>query len=64
MSISPSSPHIWITLPQLSEEDEKASCSRPIRKPYCSSSTVEKIIQPDTDHCPECDEPLHYPWMR
>lgn len=21
---------------------------------------VEKIIRPDTDHCPECDEPLHH----
>lgn len=21
---------------------------------------MEKIIQPDTDHCSECDEPLHY----
>lgn len=53
--------HLDKLLPQSPEEDEKASRSRPIRKPLPAHlPRVEKIIQPDTDHCPECDEPLHY----
>ena len=53
--------HLDKLLPQSPEEDEKASHSRPIRKPLPAHlPRVEKIIQPDTDHCPECDEPLHY----
>ena len=53
--------HLDKLLPQSPEEDEKASRSRPIRKPLpVHLPRVEKIIQPDTDHCPECDEPLHY----
>ncbi|EIE5001278.1 IS66 family transposase zinc-finger binding domain-containing protein, partial [Escherichia coli] len=53
--------HLDKLLPQSPEEDEKASRSRPIRKSLPAHlPRVEKIIQPDTDHCPECDEPLHY----
>ncbi|EJW6290454.1 transposase, partial [Escherichia coli] len=53
--------HLDKLLPQSPEEDEKAPRSRPIRKPLpVHLPRVEKIIQPDTDHCPECDEPLHY----
>ncbi|EFO4326801.1 transposase, partial [Escherichia coli] len=53
--------HLDKLLPQSTEEDEKAPRSRPIRKPLpVHLPRVEKIIQPDTDHCPECDEPLHY----
>lgn len=53
--------HLDKLLLQSPEEDEKASRSRPIRKSLPAHlPRVEKIIQPDTDHCPECDEPLHY----
>ncbi|EGW8557380.1 IS66 family transposase [Salmonella enterica] len=48
-------------LPPSAEEDDKASRSRPVRKPLPSHlPRVEKIIQPATDHCPECNEPLHH----
>ncbi|EEI9430729.1 IS66 family transposase [Salmonella enterica subsp. diarizonae] len=48
-------------LPQSPEENEKAPRSRPVRKPLPDHlPRVEKIIRPDTDHCPECDEPLHH----
>ncbi|STH88182.1 ISSfl3 OrfC [Escherichia coli] len=53
--------HLDKLLPQSPEEDEKAPRSCPIRKPLpVHLPRVEKIIQPDTDHCPECDELLHY----
>ncbi|EOK8985809.1 transposase [Escherichia coli] len=53
--------HLDKLLPQSPEEDEKEPRSRPIRKPLpVHLPRVEKIIQSDTDHCPECDEPLHY----
>ncbi|EQA0578547.1 transposase, partial [Escherichia coli] len=53
--------HLDKLLPQSPEEDEKAPRLRPIRKPLpVHLPRVEKIIQPDTEHCPECDEPLHY----
>lgn len=49
-------------LPPSAEEDDKASRSRPVRKPLPSHlPRVEKVIQPATDHCPECDEPLCAP---
>ncbi|EIR2445095.1 transposase, partial [Salmonella enterica subsp. enterica serovar Newport] len=48
-------------LPQSPEENEKAPRSRPVRRPLPAHlPRVEKIIWPDTDHCPECDEPLHH----
>ncbi|HAT1685482.1 TPA: IS66 family transposase, partial [Klebsiella oxytoca] len=48
-------------LPPSPEEEEKASRTRPVRKPLPSHlPRVEKVIPPATDHCPECDEPLHH----
>lgn len=53
--------HLDKLLPQSPEENEKAPRSRPVRKPLPAHlPRVDKIIQPDTDHCPECDEPLHF----
>lgn len=53
--------HLDKLLPQSPEENEKAPRSRPVRKPLPAQlPRVDKIIQPDTDHCPECDEPLHF----
>lgn len=48
-------------LPTSVKEDDKAPRSRPVRKPLPSHlPRVEKVIQPATDHCPECNEPLHH----
>lgn len=48
-------------LPQSAEENEKTPRSRAVRKPLPPQlPRVEKIIQPATDRCPECDEPLHH----
>lgn len=48
-------------LPPSVEKDDKAPRSRPVRKPLPSHfPLVEKVIQPATDHCPECNEPLHH----
>lgn len=60
MRISQKSRRIWTKLRSQSGDEEKTT-ARPVRKPLPSHlPRVEKIIQPDTDHCPECDEPLHY----
>lgn len=48
-------------LPPSVEEDDKTPRSRPVRKPLPSHlPRVEKVIQPATDHCPECNEPLRH----
>lgn len=48
-------------LPPSTEENEKTPRSRAVRKPLPAQlPRVEKVIQPVTEHCPECDEPLHH----